>query len=433
MTVKFLIIAVHGTFAGEANLEKNDKQANEEWWHEDHEFSKTFIKELQLKNIDSTIDWKDFQWSGANKDKERLVASKELYQAIKKHTEKTSYDRIILIGHSHGGNIINLMLDEYDQELDVEVYTLGTPFSHMRGIMRPIIITMLLSGLVATVLSLILIDLVAQFEFFEKKYSDTDKFKSLHFWKFIPPIFILLMISWRIFQRKIFIQNKKRKSGDYINNYRVIYHLEDEAIAALSVIPQRLYNFDFIFKGIGMLLTLALFLWASITVISFNANGSQDEYFNSINWLNNAEFILFFMALSCFIYPIILMALSIIIPPVTRVLSWGLNRFLYNNGLGNDAARIAHMKPVPEGKSEHFYEVLSSPKLTKVFSTMLTNTNTKLGKAKTYLLQAMNEGDDLFTALNKNSGKFAEALVHCDYFSEDMAKFIVSDILSRTK
>ena len=54
MNSRVLILAVHGTFAGEANLEMNGKSANEEWWHQDHIFAETFIAALKDKQPNTT-------------------------------------------------------------------------------------------------------------------------------------------------------------------------------------------------------------------------------------------------------------------------------------------------------------------------------------------------------------------------------------------
>ncbi|MDB2438776.1 hypothetical protein N9W89_08685 [Hellea sp.] len=435
MTLNILIVPVHGTFAGEANLEKNGTSAHEEWWHQEHIFAQTFINYLKDKQPGTTVHWKDFQWTGANKDKERLKAAKDLYVELQSPSDVQEYDRVILIGHSHGGSVINYMLDHHDEDLNVEIYTIGTPFSHLHGLWRPFFLTSFLALLVAFVFSLVLIEPIAQFVETRPNWN-TDKWESLNFWKLILPLYILLLLGWRIFQKPMFQQYKHRTKGPVKNHFRLIYHPEDEAIAALSVVPERQYNFASAVKIVSIVLAFLLFLWLSYLAIRHGTvlyeTESADEfrvYIRSVALMENAKTIFLIGAL-CFFVPLILQVfLGYMIKPFNRFFSKILNGFLYNNGLGNDLGRIRTMNAEPQLPSKtNFPKVLHS-RLEHIYDHMVADTTNHLGQTKSKVLSAMSSGHDLFTALELNKSRLSKALVHCNYFTQDMARVIVDDLL----
>lgn len=66
-----------------------------------------------------------FKWRGLNRLTERLRASEELQEAIRRLKEQFTGRQIIVIGHSHGGNIVAWATTQI--EIDAAVY-LNTPF-----------------------------------------------------------------------------------------------------------------------------------------------------------------------------------------------------------------------------------------------------------------------------------------------------------------
>ena len=440
MNSNILILAVHGTFAGEANLEMNGKSAHEEWWHQDHIFAETFIADLKNKQPISTVHWKHFQWSGANKDKERLKAAKDLFHELQSHLSETDFDRVVLLGHSHGGSVINYMLDEYDKDLDIDVYTIGTPFSQLHGLWRPFLFTNLVALFVAFIFSIVLMESIA--EIVETRpHESIYKWASLHFWKLILPIYIVIMIGWRVVQRPMFQRYKQRLNGSIKNPYKIIYHPEDEAIAALSVIPERQYNFAFAIRLLSIIMSAALFFYLCYLLIGHDGSVTSqtqeaaefEEYYRSIALMENAKTI-FFVGAVCFFVPLIIqLFLGSLLKPFNRLFSKILNRFLYNSGLGNDSGRIKTMSAKPQLPSEKDFSVVSDPRLDHIFKKMVATTSEHLGETKTDILSTMRSGHDLFTALELNKGDLSKALVHCNYFTSDMATVIVDDLCEPEK
>jgi len=381
-----------------------------------------------------------FQWTGANKDKERLQAAKDLFIQLQSHLTESEFDRVILIGHSHGGSVINYMLDHHDKDLDIEVYTIGTPFSHLHGLWRPFLFTNFVALFVAFIFSIVLIEPIAQFVETRPNWN-TDKWESLHFWKLILPLYIATVMGWCIVQRPMFQRYQQRIKGTIKNPYKLIYHPEDEAIAALSVIPKRQYNFAFAIRLLSILFAMGLFFYVCNLFIGHEETVAQEtkeaaefrEYYRSISLMENAKTI-FFVGAVCFFVPVIVqLFLGALLKPFNRLLSKILNGFLYNSGLGNDSGRIKTMSAEPQLPRGTNFSAVSHPRLDHIFEKMVVNTSDHLGATKTDILSAMSSGDDLFTALELNKGDLSKALVHCNYFTEDMAKVIVDDLHSNDK
>jgi len=84
-----IIIVVHGTFAAEAS-----------WWKSGGDFYQAL--EYEANKLNEKIH--SFNWAGALNNIARIRAAKELSEFIL----SLENEKIILIGHSFGGNVINL-------------------------------------------------------------------------------------------------------------------------------------------------------------------------------------------------------------------------------------------------------------------------------------------------------------------------------------
>ena len=107
-----LILLVHGTFA-----------KNAPWTSEDSFFSKQLKEEIK-----ESYDIGTFQWNGKNSHSSRIRAGKELSEGVLECIKK-GYKKLILIGHSHGGNVILYAIKNIDiSKIKIEIVTLSTPF-----------------------------------------------------------------------------------------------------------------------------------------------------------------------------------------------------------------------------------------------------------------------------------------------------------------
>ena len=124
-----LTIAVHGTFAGIAYQDNDANICPIEWWHKAHFFMQTYRNKFEQKYPEGTVIIRDFQWSGANSDKERRQEAINLKKSLDELESEINPDRVIILAHSHGGNVVQYMMDEHDSDLEVDIYTFGRPLS----------------------------------------------------------------------------------------------------------------------------------------------------------------------------------------------------------------------------------------------------------------------------------------------------------------
>lgn len=95
------IITVHGTFAS------HPSDHGDAWWQKDSPFIRAVSTRLQ--NTPTIIP---FHWSGSNKELDRREAGDELFHLISREIEADS-SPIVLISHSHGGNVVAFALDNF--------------------------------------------------------------------------------------------------------------------------------------------------------------------------------------------------------------------------------------------------------------------------------------------------------------------------------
>lgn len=114
------LVLIHGTFA-----------QNTPWVKKGSRFRQT-LEALQSQKRKIVFD--EFMWSGKNKLSDRICAAQALAEEILSHKIIDSDDRIFLVGHSHGGSIISLLLKEYPEIRDCVsgCIFLSTPFYALR-------------------------------------------------------------------------------------------------------------------------------------------------------------------------------------------------------------------------------------------------------------------------------------------------------------
>jgi hypothetical protein len=95
-------ILIHGTFAGK-------RVGVTQWYELGREDNGSFIQRLETalreKGIFDPITWHVFSWSGANTHGDRLLAAETLYTLIRDVLAKSGGSELLLVAHSHGGNV----------------------------------------------------------------------------------------------------------------------------------------------------------------------------------------------------------------------------------------------------------------------------------------------------------------------------------------
>lgn len=94
-----LVITVHGTWAGDRNLE------SPKWWEDQSQFLNWLRDDLD--HTSCTIE--EFIWSGANSDKGRTKAAKDLARLLSE-PRLSDFDEVHIIAHSHGGNVVEMAI-----------------------------------------------------------------------------------------------------------------------------------------------------------------------------------------------------------------------------------------------------------------------------------------------------------------------------------
>ncbi len=112
-------------------------EANTTYWQASNDNFWAKIKELKPLYINLNIEGKFFSWSGDNNTSERIEASKRLLDLLLRVYRFWTNEEVHLhlIGHSHGGNVINQFTEyiskskDYPKEWKIKSITyLSTPF-----------------------------------------------------------------------------------------------------------------------------------------------------------------------------------------------------------------------------------------------------------------------------------------------------------------
>lgn len=115
------IVAIHGTFARRAD-----------WISANSAMHNHIARALEEY---ASVAWFDFRWSGANSSRRREVAAAELTIEIEIIRKANPASQLVLIGHSHGGNVAMLAAKAFSQEGGRSVsgvIAMSTPFVKVR-------------------------------------------------------------------------------------------------------------------------------------------------------------------------------------------------------------------------------------------------------------------------------------------------------------
>jgi hypothetical protein len=129
--LRYLVTLVHGTFA--------DEPEKREWTLRGSAAYEGLKNSLQGGDSAVVEFTPPFEWTGRNSHKSRLTAANELASMLRTET-RVPGDRRVVIGHSHGGNVIlyalRKLLADGAEDLVDGVVCLATP--HIRATPRPL-------------------------------------------------------------------------------------------------------------------------------------------------------------------------------------------------------------------------------------------------------------------------------------------------------
>ncbi|CAD6532877.1 hypothetical protein LMG27952_02669 [Paraburkholderia hiiakae] len=109
-------VLVHGTFARDSE------------WTRENSF---LTRELLLLEPGGVTIGK-FVWSGKNRHDHRILASAALRERLASEAAARPNERILIVAHSHGGNIAMSAVDGVPEHQRAGIVCLGTPFCHVR-------------------------------------------------------------------------------------------------------------------------------------------------------------------------------------------------------------------------------------------------------------------------------------------------------------
>jgi len=242
-----IFLTVHGTFDGVSN--PNDPR----WWEPNSTFWKTILASTPGAEISGMV--KPFVWSGMNSAFEREVAARALVKELM--ALRKTCDNIHLIGHSHGGNVIEdalerlgwdgakkqLALRKDDTSKIRSVTTLGTPFLlRHEPMLRKLLIFLMLMLLIITIPTA----LYSSFSLMMVLPLDTtDSNNGLRFTYLIS--FTLVIVIFMLPVIMLALRNRHalrfRRKGRVPANWLSIFHPQDEAIFLLSSASGTKYEF----------------------------------------------------------------------------------------------------------------------------------------------------------------------------------------------
>lgn len=212
------VVTVHGTFAA------NEKDTGSAWWQRGSEFCEELVTRLSIQQSDII----PFHWTGENSEKDRRREGERLFRTISSLAATNGKDRIAIVSHSHGGNVVLHALRKAAEdakfigELDKWI-AVATPFFESKGRFSSIYNVGIFTYPV--ILSVI-------FSIYFAHYQNES---ALDFSRIIIPA--LMMKSVLLFG---ILKHRRRKRVDnnlraYVgDSLRVIMHPADEALFSLE-------------------------------------------------------------------------------------------------------------------------------------------------------------------------------------------------------
>jgi hypothetical protein len=105
--IRDIVMFVPGT-TDPLNISKEKHQANKKYWRDTMSNFRHGVTQLKDQYLDLHIQDEFFSWSGKNNTAERNQAADRLLDLlIRVYPNKNKETHLHLIGHSHGGNVIN--------------------------------------------------------------------------------------------------------------------------------------------------------------------------------------------------------------------------------------------------------------------------------------------------------------------------------------
>lgn len=431
------VITVHGTFSGRENI-ADSHEADKEFFSEKSDFA------AALKDALPIARWHEYAWGGKNLESDRRRASRK-FSSFVKALDLPPEDELLVLAHSHGGNVAVDGLRRAPVPNRISAYTFGTPFIWKEtrfflsalAMLFPNIIFFLAVMALALVIGLgylqsiaygiPLIDVprnaeaTAFFDSFNQLYA-------LPVAGLIAALAAFWLILWPL--------KKTRYRARFTYTDKEQFHLhriwrtDDEAIAMLAAEPSiavPISIFNSFFRFISAALFVGFVIWAVQDGYSQLRN-FRENIDSSLSW----NFILPFGAEKIGLGLSVLLVLMILYPiiqfvfrrPLTWLMSRPVNSLLRKTSMGEDGyIRIdaSHKPDVPRQFVSEYNETTKG--MEAILAEVKSISDENLVDNRTDIMRTLSTGDGYMQDILHDTD-LTKCLIHCNYFTEKMAKFI---------
>ena len=431
------VVTVHGTFSGRRNI-VDPAEADREFFSEKSEFAEALKDKLEIKR------WHEYEWGGANLESDRRRASRKFGRFMKGLNLSPDED-VLVLAHSHGGNVALDGLRGAPINNRISLYTFGTPFIWKEtrfflsalAIIMPNIIFFLAVLAMALVIGLGHLQYLAYgvpFVEIPRGAAANEFFASFNK-NFAIPVALLItllaaffLIIWPLKKSRYRARFKYLDVGRFRLNR--IWRTDDEAIAMLAAEPNiavPISIFNSFFRFVSAALFVGFVLWAFRDgyrqVQEFRSNIDSNLSFNEILPFGAEKIglglsvLLGLMA----IYPIIQFVFK---RPLTWLMSRPVNSLLRKTAMGEDGyIRIDanHRPDVPRQFVTELNE--THHEMERILSEVKQISDDYLVEHRTAIMRTLSTGDGYLQDILHDTD-LTKSLIHCNYFTNAMARYI---------
>jgi len=440
------VITVHGTFSGRDNF-ATDKEADARFFSEKSDFA------ARLKDGAAVDKWHEFTWSGKNLESGRRKAARRFTRYVK-DLPIHDKDRVLILAHSHGGNVALNGLRSAPIDNDISLYTFGTPFIWKESrffltalaILIPNIVFFLAIFALALVIGLGYLEYITYgIPFLDPpRTAATAEFYKSFNGAFAIPVAVgitalagFCLILWPLKKSRYRAKFQYSDPGKF--RLRRIWRTDDEAIAMLSAdtniaVPISIFNSFFRFLIAGLFVGIILYgtSQAYRQFQHFRANVDS-----SLPWREMLPFGAEQMGLGVSLM-LALIVLYFIIQfvfkrPLTWLMSRPVNSLLRKTSMGEDGyIRIdAHHRPdMPRRFVTEYNE--TTPDIAPALEAVKERSDRFLLEHRTAIMRTLAMGDGYLQDLLHETDMMS-SLIHTNYFNEAMASFIARNEMATQK
>ncbi|NNE57459.1 MAG: hypothetical protein HKN36_05070 [Hellea sp.] len=434
------IVTVHGTFGGRAYLD-NNRLANKEFYSEHSDFSKSLREKLPNSK------WHEFIWSGKNLESARHRAARQFRKYLTRLPLGPG-DRLLLLAHSHGGNVALNGLRRAPVTNPLNLFSFGAPFIQKSNPSIWGILGLLIPGLIFFLAFCFIAAIIAQghiqyIAYGTPFFEPTNKSINAFFEGFNQngatlTAFVIVGLSffWFMVWPLTRLIHSTRFDYDDAAKFRLhqVWRRDDEAIVMLASEPRVSFPiriFSSFFRSVSALVFL---IFVALTL--HGSYLSLQKYREEVDASAGLEYILLLEAevigVGLTVVAVILL-LNLFIQlvfrvPLTWILSQPINSVLRKSAIGEDGyqrLRASHTPNIPEKFVTAYNE--SSPTAKKALEDVKKQSDKHLLDHRAEIMQAMTTGDGYLEDVLGQSD-LSLSLIHCNYFTDLMAKFIAATL-----